>query len=118
MFKGIGNLTSLLRQAQQMGGRMQEVSEQLKARRATGSAGGGMVEVEVNGLGEVLRLRIEPALTDREMIEDLVPAAVNQATAKAKQMHVELMQSMAGDIDLPGLGDAISQLTGQPNKDD
>jgi len=113
MFKGIGNLASLMRQAQQMGGKMQEVTEQLKAKRVTGTAGGGMVEVEVNGLGEMLKVHIDPAVAnDREMIEDLIPAAANQAGAKAKELHVELMQSVTGDLNLPGLDEALAQFTG------
>jgi DNA-binding YbaB/EbfC family protein len=121
MFKGIANLASVLRQAQQMGGKVKEISEQLKAKRALGSAGGGMVEVETNGLGEVLRVKIDPDLVERgerEMIEDLLPAAFNQAAAKAKQLHVEMMQSVAQDIDIPGLGDAIAQFTGSTNEDE
>lgn len=112
MFKELMNIGSLLRQAQQMSGKMQGVTDQLKTKRATGSAAGGMVQVEVNGLGEVLRLTIDPALTDREMLEDLVPGAVNQALAKAKQLHVEAMQSLTADLDVPGLNEAIAQMTG------
>ena len=112
MFKELGNMASMFRQAQQFGGKMEEMSGQLKSRRVTGSAGGGMVEVEANGLGEVLKIRIEPTLTDREMIEDMLPAAINQASAKAKALHMELMQSITGGMDLPGLNDMISQLGG------
>jgi DNA-binding YbaB/EbfC family protein len=112
MFKGLGNLASMVRQAQEMGGKMQEVNAELRTKRVTGSAGGGMVEVEANGHGEVLRLKIDPSLQDIEMIESLVPAAVNQATAKAKELHVELMQSMAGDLNLPGLDEALAKFTG------
>jgi DNA-binding YbaB/EbfC family protein len=112
MFKELGNLASMMRQAQQIGGKMEEISAQLKTRRVTGSSGGGMVEVEANGLGEVLKIRIEPSLTDLEMIEDLLPAAINQASAKAKTLHMELMQSLTGGMDLPGLNDMISQLGG------
>ncbi len=104
-----------MRQAQQMGSKMQDVQEKLKEQRASGSAGAGMVTVEVNGLGEVLKVSIEPQLIqdgDREMIEDLIPAAVNQAVAKSKQLHVEAMQSLTAGMDVPGLGDALSQLTG------
>ena len=57
MFKGLGNLGnigSLLKQAQEMGSKWEAVNEQLKLQRAVGTAGGGMVEVEVNGVGEVL----------------------------------------------------------------
>ena len=91
MFKGLGNLKdlgSLLKQAQEMGGKMQAINEELKAKRATGQAGGGLVEVEVNGVAEVLSVRIDPSLIEKqdgEMIEDLLPAAFNAAQSKAKQ---------------------------------
>jgi nucleoid-associated protein EbfC len=115
VFKGLANLGSLLKQAQQMGGRMQDLNEQLKNRRATGAAGGGMVEIEVNGLAEVLRCRIDDSLIaggDRELIEDLVATAVNQAIAKTKQMHAEAMQSLTGGMSLPGLDEAMQKLLG------
>ena len=60
MFKGLSNLTSLVKQAQQMGSRIQAVNEELRTSRATGKAGGGMVEVEVDGLGQVLKVSIDP----------------------------------------------------------
>jgi DNA-binding YbaB/EbfC family protein len=115
MFKGLGNLAGLMKQAQQISGRMQSLNEELKGRRATGSAGGGMVEIDVNGLGEVLACRIDAALVeqkDRELLEDLITAAVNQALAKAKQLHAEAMRDLAGGIELPGLEEAIAKLTG------
>ncbi len=113
MFKELGNMASLVRQAQQMGGKMQEMTAQLKAKRVVGSAGAGMVEVEANGLGEILKVKIDPQIgSDIEMIEDLLPAAVNQATTKAKELHVEMMQSVTGNLNLPGLSEALSQFTG------
>lgn len=115
MFKGLANLASMMKQAQQMGGKMQGIQQKLKAERVVGTAGGGMVEVEANGLGEILRLKIDPALVEkgeREMIEDLVPAAVNQANARAKQLHTEAMQSLTEGIELPGLNDALAKITG------
>ncbi len=119
MFKGLGNLAniaSLVKQAQQMGGKMQQIAETLKTRRAEGSAGGGLVTVEVNGLGEMLRLSIDPSLAgDREMIEDLVPAAVNQAQVKAKELYAEEMKPLAQGVDMPGLNDVLSQLSGGPS---
>jgi DNA-binding YbaB/EbfC family protein len=118
MLKGLGNIASLMRQAQQMGGQMQEVQEKLKSQRAQGAAGGGMVTVEVNGASEVLGIKIEPELIaggDREMIEDLVTAAVNQAMAKSKQLHLEAMKSMTGGMNLPGLDEALQQFTGGPS---
>lgn len=116
MFKGLGNLAnlgSLMKQAQEMSSRMQALQEELKTKRATGSSGGGLVEVDVNGLAEALAVRIDQTLfekQDREMIEDLLPAAFNAAQQKAKQMHTEAMQTITGGINLPGLQEAFSQL--------
>ncbi len=115
MFKGIGDLGSLLKQAGQISGKMEGLNDELRARRATGSAGGGMVAIEVNGLVEVLKCRIDPARLaqgDAEMIEDLVGGAGNQAVSKAKQMHAESLKSMTGGIALPGLDDAMSKFFG------
>ena len=118
MFKGLGqlaNLGSILKQAQQIGSQMQGLGEQLKQQRATGSAGGGLVEVDVNGLGEVLACRIDADLIakgDGEMIEDLLPAAFNQAHAKSKQLHAEAMKSLTEGMELPGLDDVLAQING------
>jgi DNA-binding YbaB/EbfC family protein len=121
LFKGITNLAGLLKQAQQVGSRLQQVSDELKQRRATGSAGGGMVEVEVNGLGQVLRLTIEPALVemkDRELLEDLIPAATNQALTKAKELHAEVIKDLTGGMNFPGLDEVLSKVTGQDSNDE
>lgn len=115
MFKSLGNLANigaLLKQAQEMGGRMQALQEELRGKRATGSAGGGLVEVDVNGLAEALAVRIDPSLiekSEREMIEDLLPAAFNSAQAKAKQLHAEAMQSLTGGLPIGSLEDALSK---------
>ena len=113
MFKGLSNLSSLVKQAQQIGGQMQNLGERLKHLRATGSGGGGMVEIEVNGLLEVLQCRIDPQLIaqgDRELIEDLVAAAVNQAVAKGKQLHTDAMKELTGGLELPGLQEALGKV--------
>lgn len=114
MFKGLGNLASLLRQAQQFSGKMQAVNDRLKGQRVSASTGGGMVEVEANGLGEVLRVKIDAALVERgerEMIEDLLPGAINQALAKAKQCHFEAMKSITDGLNIAGLDEAIAQIS-------
>lgn len=116
MFKGIGNLGNLWKSAQEMTGKMQELQGQLRAARVTGTAGGGMVEIEANGLGEVLRVRLDPALVasgDREMLEDLLPAAFNQVQSKARDLHRTSMQSLTQGLNLPGLSEALAQFTGQ-----
>ena len=115
MFQGLANMTNLLRQAQQMNDRLQTVQNDLRAATVTGSAGGGMVEVRMNGLGEMLSLKVDPSLVERqerELIEDLVPAAVNQATTKARQLHADAMQSLASGLGIPGLGEALSHMAG------
>lgn len=112
----LANLGNVMKQAQEMGAKMKGVADRLKTMRATGQSGGGMVEVEVNGLGEVLAVRIDPELFgrgDREMIEDLLPAAFNTAHAKAKELHHEAMKDVAGDLNLPGLEEAMSKLAEQ-----
>ena len=120
MFKGLGNIASLMKNAQNISGKFGDVSEELKGKRATGSAGGGMVNVEVNGLGQVLKVEIDPKLledNEREMIQDLLPAAFNEASAKAKQMHVEAMKELTGGLSLPGMDDMIEQYTSPEVKD-
>jgi len=94
---------------------MQGLTEELRNRRATGSAGGGMVEIEVNGLVEVLRCRIDPKLLaqgDQELIEDLVLTAVNQAIVKAKELHAETVRALTGGIQVPGLEQAMAKFLG------
>ena len=118
VFKGLGNLANigaLMKQAQEMGGKMQAIQEDLKTKKATGAAGGGLVEVDVNGLSDVLAVRIDPSLVEkgeREMIEDLLQAAFNAAQAKAKQMHAEALQGLAGGLPMGGFADILSQLPG------
>lgn len=117
MFKGLGNIGNIMKQAQEMGGKMQQLSEELKTKRVVGNAGAGMVEVEANGLGEVLAVRIDPSLIekqDRELLEDLLPAAINSAREKAQALHAEQMQSLTGGMNLPGMGDLLGQLGGDP----
>lgn len=123
MLKGLGNLANLpglIKQAQEMGSKMQQLSAELKTKKVTGSAGGGLVEVDANGLGEALAVRIDPSLfakQDRELLEDLLPAAINAAQQKAKELHAEQMQSLAGGMNIPGLSDALGGLGNmQPSK--
>jgi nucleoid-associated protein EbfC len=120
VFKGLGNLASLMRNAGNIGGKMQEISEKLKNERVTGQSGGGMIQCEANGLGQVLSIKIEQSLVaenEHEMIQDLLPAAINQAIAKSKRLHMDAMKSATGGIDIPGLDDAINQFSGVDEKE-
>jgi DNA-binding YbaB/EbfC family protein len=116
VLKGLGqlaNLPGLIKQAQEMGGKLQQINAELKTKKVTGSAGGGLIEVDANGLGEAIAVRIDPSLVekqDRELLEDLLPAAINAAQQKAKELHAQAMQSLAGGMTLPGLSDALGGL--------
>lgn len=112
MFGDLGGIGALLKKAQEMGGKMNAMAGELRSRRTTGSAGGGMVEIEVNGLVEVLRCHIDPQLFaqgDRELLEDMVMAAANQAISKAKQLHAESLKSLTGGLPIPGLEQAMAK---------
>ena len=80
---GIGNL---MKQAQQLQANMQKAQAEIAAMEVTGESGGGMVKVTINGRHEAKRVQIDPSvpLDDREMVEDLVAAAINDAVHKAR----------------------------------
>jgi hypothetical protein len=116
MFKGLGNLANLgtfLQQAQEMRGKLDQLASELKSLKVTGSAGAGLVEVDACGSGEVLAVRIDPSLfekQERELVEDLLTAAVNAAQQKARELHAEKMQSLTGGLNLPGLSEMLGSL--------
>ena len=118
MLKGLGdiaNLGSVLKQAQEMGSKLEKINEELRHKRVTGQAGGGLVEVEANGLGDVQSVRIDESLfeaRDREMVEDLLPAAIRAAQEKARELHKESMRALTGGIELPGMADMLGKLSG------
>lgn len=122
MFKGlenIANLGGLMKQAQEMSGKMKQLTEELKAKRVVGSSGAGLVEVEASGTGEVLAVRLDPGLVekqDRELLEDLLPGAINDAQQKAKELYASQMQELTGGMNIPGLGDMLGQLGDGPGQ--
>lgn len=106
MGKGF-DLGGLLKQAQQLQERLSSVQEEIRARTAEGSAGGGMVTAVVNGKLEVVSVRIDPSLLttpDADMLQDLVVAAVNGGIRAAQQMMAEEMSKVTGGLKIPGLG--------------
>jgi hypothetical protein len=98
----------LLKQAQALQERLASVQDELAKRTVEGSAGGGMVTVTVNGRLEVVRVHIDETLLaepDRDMLQDLVVAAVNSGIQAAQRMMGEEMGKLTGGlIKLPGLG--------------
>jgi len=98
------NLGQMLKQAQQMQAKMQEMQESLAELEVTGSSGAGMCQVTMNGKGEARRVSIDPALVnpdDAEVLEDLIMAAINDAKAKAEEKTREKMQEITGGLQLP-----------------
>ena len=98
-----GNFGNMMKQAQQLQASMQKAQEEIAALEVSGEAGGGMVKVTVNGRHEVKRVQIEPSLMgdDREMLEDLVAAAMNDAVHKADAAGQAKMASLMGGLQLP-----------------
>ena len=125
MFKGIGDFASMLKQAgamrgqfEEMQSRMADMQDHLAQMRIKGTSGGGMVVLEINGRLDVLGCKIDPALIaggDREMIEDLITSAMNDAIHKSKEAAASAMQDVTGGLDIPGMEDAISKLGGGPD---
>ena len=98
------NLSQMMKQAQQMQAKMQEMQEKLVEIELTGSAGGGMVTVTLNGKGEARRVKIDPSLfnaDDAEVVEDLIVAAFADAKSKLETMVAEEMAKLTGGLQLP-----------------
>jgi len=98
------NLGNMMKQAQQMQAQMQEMQAKLEELELEGSAGGGMVTAIVTGKGTLRRLSVDPSLVvpeEREVMEDLIVAAVNDAKAKADDRTQEETQKLMGGIQLP-----------------
>lgn len=98
--KGIGDL---MKQAQRMQAEMERLQEAAAAKRVEGSAGGGMVTAVANGRGELLSIRIDPEAPteDREMLQDLIVAAANDALRKARDLMSQEMSQLVGGLGLP-----------------
>ena len=98
---GIGNL---MKQAQKMQADMQKAQEELANMEVEGEAGGGMVKVIMNGRHELRRVTLDDSLMqdDKEMIEDLLAAAVNDAVRRIEQQTQEKMSGVTAGMNLPG----------------
>jgi nucleoid-associated protein EbfC len=96
-------LPQLMRQAQEMQARVQKAQDELASLEVEGVAGGGMVKVVLTCKHQVRRVTIEPALLsdDKEMLEDLVAAAYNDAAAKVERTVQEKMSAITGGLGLP-----------------
>ena len=98
-----GGLGGLMKQAQKMQEDMQKVQAELAQMEVEGQSGGGMVRVVMTGRNEVRRVHIDPSLVgdDRDMLEDLVAAAVNDAVHRAEAASQERMAGLTAGMGLP-----------------
>ena len=112
MLKGLGNLGNLagmgnlMKQVQEMQGKLAELEEELVGITVEGRAGGGMVTVVANGKQQIQEIRIESELANPEeldMLQDLIVAATNQALESSQSLRVEKMSTLTGGLNIPGL---------------
>lgn len=104
MSKGLGGL---MKQIQEMQSKMTQAQAELETVRVTGTSGGGMVQAVMNGKQELLEIKIDPQVidpADKEMLEELVLAAVSQAREKAAEAQQEKMSDVTGGLPIPGMG--------------
>ncbi len=100
------DISSLMKQAQEMQVKMRDIQEKLAKMTITGSAGGGMVEVIVNGQGDIVSVKIEEPLIsvdEKEMLQDLIASATNDGIRKAKELSKQEMGALTGGMNLPDL---------------
>ena len=104
-----GNMSNLLKQAQDVQKKIEEIQNQLADMVIDAEAGGGMVSVKVNGKQEILQINIDPDAMkeDKEMLEDLIISAVNKALTKAQTHSQEKMNNITGGmisgLKIPGI---------------
>lgn len=113
MFENFKNLASLMSQAGQLKEKFADIQEQLAQKTVEADAGAGAVRVTMNGKFEVQRVELDRTMVrtlagegeqaDQQMIEELIAAAVNAATAKVREMIQQEFSEMAGGLNLPGL---------------
>lgn len=94
----------ILQQAQEMQGKFSKIQEELEQITVTGSAGGGMVSVEVTGTSKIKKIKLDPTVVnpaDVEMLEDLIVVALTDAQNKAQEAAKEEMGKLTGGLNLP-----------------
>ncbi|WP_375327272.1 YbaB/EbfC family nucleoid-associated protein [Candidatus Tisiphia endosymbiont of Nemotelus uliginosus] len=100
----MANFNQFLKQAQSMQKKMQEMQDQMASAEYTGNAGGGLVQIVISGRGEARKALIDPSLLreiEKEMLEDLIIAAFNDAKSKADQDSQNSMADAFSNISLP-----------------
>lgn len=112
MFEQLGNLTNLLKQAQEMKANIAQIQEDLKSEVVTGEAGDGAIKVEATADGEIVSVVIAPELHSQgvEAIEQLLPEALNAAILEGKELKKERLSEATGGLGMPGMGGMMDGL--------
>lgn len=103
---GPANMQSMIKQAQKMQEDMAAMQAELEEREYDVAAGGGVVNVKINGKKEILSVKIDPEVVDPddiETLEDLITAAVNEAIKKVESVSQDEMSKITGSMSLPGM---------------
>ncbi len=113
-FGGLGNMAALLGSAQKIPEKMHQLTEQLKRETVHATAGGGAVQVTLNGIGQMHSIEIDPASREHAELEEWIVEACNSASSEAKQRYAKAVRQMAADlnINVPGLDGLLANLTG------
>ncbi len=100
MFNDLGDI---MKQAQQMQSKMADMQKELANKEVIGEAGAGLVKVTMTGRHDLSKVTIDPSLMseDKEMLEDLLAAAVNDAVRRVEESNKELMSQMTGGMQMP-----------------
>ena len=93
-----GNMNNLMKQAQRMQRQMEEGQKELETKEFSASAGGGAVEVTINGKKEITSIKLAEEIVDPETLQDAIVAAANEALRKADEANAELMGKMTGGL--------------------
>ena len=100
------DIQQLMKQAREFQEKMAGIQDELGEKQVSSTVGGGMVSVTANGRNEIVDLKIEAEVIDREdpeMLQDLVKAAVNDALAKVQEMNKAEMAKLTGGLNIPGI---------------
>ena len=100
----MANLVQMMKQAQEMQSKMQQMQERVAQTDISGQSGGGMINVVITGRGQMRNIKIDPKLVnpaETEILEDLIVAAVNDAKAKADALVAGETEKMMGGMNLP-----------------
>jgi nucleoid-associated protein EbfC len=111
---GLGSMAAMLGSVQQIPEKMKQLTENMKREMVHATAGGGAVQVVINGIGQMQSIQIDPAARDNPELEAWIVEACNAAGADAKQRYMAAVSQMAQDMNIkvPGLEGMLANLTG------